>query len=81
MPFAIIAASAEGLGVIASGGDRGIRTPNLCDANAALSQLSYIPARTQEIISRASEGCQDELSMNIVLYCPFTIGGLKDILV
>ena len=43
MPFAIIAASAEGLGVIASGGDRGIRTPNLCDANAALSQLSYIP--------------------------------------
>jgi site-specific DNA recombinase len=25
------------------GGDRGIRTPNLCDANAALSQLSYIP--------------------------------------
>ena len=26
------------------GGDRGIRTPDLCDANAALSQLSYIPA-------------------------------------
>ncbi len=25
------------------GGDRGIRTPNLCDANAALSQLSYTP--------------------------------------
>jgi hypothetical protein len=25
------------------GGDRGIRTPHLCDANAALSQLSYIP--------------------------------------
>ena len=25
------------------GGDRGIRTPNLCVANAALSQLSYIP--------------------------------------
>jgi hypothetical protein len=25
------------------GGDRGTRTPNLCDANAALSQLSYIP--------------------------------------
>ncbi len=25
-------------------GDRGIRTPNLCDANAALSLLSYIPA-------------------------------------
>ena len=27
------------------GGDRGIRTPDLCDANAALSQLSYIPMR------------------------------------
>lgn len=26
-----------------SGGDRGTRTPNLRDANAALSQLSYIP--------------------------------------
>ena len=26
-----------------SGGDRGTRTPNLGDANAALSQLSYIP--------------------------------------
>ncbi len=26
-----------------SSGDRGIRTPHLCDANAALSQLSYIP--------------------------------------
>ncbi len=24
-------------------GDRGIRTPDLCDANAALSRLSYIP--------------------------------------
>ena len=28
------------------GGDRGIRTPDLCDANAALSQLSYIPLFT-----------------------------------
>lgn len=26
-----------------TGGDRGIRTPDLCDANAALSLLSYIP--------------------------------------
>jgi hypothetical protein len=26
-----------------SGGDRGTRTPDLCIANAALSQLSYIP--------------------------------------
>jgi hypothetical protein len=28
-------------------GDRGIRTPNLRDANAALSQLSYIPVVTR----------------------------------
>ena len=27
------------------GGDRGARTPNLGIANAALSQLSYIPVR------------------------------------
>ncbi len=27
-------------------GDRGIRTPDLSDANAALSQLSYIPKTT-----------------------------------
>ncbi len=25
------------------GGDEGTRTPDLCDANAALFQLSYIP--------------------------------------
>ncbi len=31
-------------------GDRGIRTPDLCDANAALSLLSYIP-RLVRIIS------------------------------
>ncbi len=31
------------LGIVPFGGDRGIRTPDLCDANAALSQLSYIP--------------------------------------
>ena len=36
----------ESLGVlpmVTFGGDRGIRTPDLCDASAALSQLSYIP--------------------------------------
>jgi hypothetical protein len=33
----------EALSVVNNGGDRGIRTPDLCDANAALSQLSYIP--------------------------------------
>ena len=30
------------------GGDRGIRTPDLCDANAALSLLSYIPRLHQD---------------------------------
>jgi hypothetical protein len=34
-----------------TGGDRGIRTPNLRDANAALSQLSYIPVYTRVIIA------------------------------
>ena len=31
------------LPIVTFGGDRGIRTPHLCDANAALSLLSYIP--------------------------------------
>jgi hypothetical protein len=30
-------------------GDRGIRTPDLRDANAALSQLSYIPVATRQL--------------------------------
>jgi site-specific DNA recombinase len=36
--------SLEVLPMVTLGGDRGIRTPDLCDANAALSQLSYIPS-------------------------------------
>ena len=35
--------AAEVLPIVTPGGDRGIRTPDLCDANAALSLLSYIP--------------------------------------
>ena len=35
--------AAEVLPIVTLGGDRGIRTPDLCDANAALSLLSYIP--------------------------------------
>ena len=35
------------LNTVHYGGDRGIRTPDLCDANAALSQLSYIPANAK----------------------------------
>ena len=41
--------SSEQVGVLPTetlGGDRGTRTPNLCDANAALSLLSYIPANS-----------------------------------
>ncbi len=37
-------------------GDRGIRTPDLRDANAALSQLSYIPGNL--IVARADNLCQ-----------------------
>jgi hypothetical protein len=37
----------EVLSIVSSGGDRGIRTPDLRDANAALSLLSYIPYRSQ----------------------------------
>ena len=36
--------TSEDMSGMASGGDRGTRTPNLRDANAALSHLSYIPA-------------------------------------
>ena len=32
--------------MVTPGGDRGTRTPDLRDANAALSQLSYIPVVT-----------------------------------
>ncbi len=46
------------IGVV-SGGDRGSRTPNLGIANAALSQLSYIPTRTTaSIISFGPWMCQ-----------------------
>ena len=38
----------EVLPFVTLGGDRGIRTPDLCDANAALSQLSYIPTSQQQ---------------------------------
>ena len=49
------------------GGDRGGRTPNLGIANAALSQLSYVPTaapirrwadRSISIVGRAVAGCQ-----------------------
>ena len=40
-----------------SGGDKGIRTPDLCDANAALSQLSYIPIKSLLIIYYSYKTC------------------------
>ena len=39
----------EVLPMVTPGGDRGIRTPDLCDANAALSLLSYIPTVTMKL--------------------------------
>jgi site-specific DNA recombinase len=42
-PYRYEKQSVEVLPAATFGGDRGIRTPDLCDANAALSQLSYIP--------------------------------------
>src|SRR5215204_3685054 len=38
-----------------SGGDEGTRTPDPCDANAVLSQLSYIPTGSESIEARASK--------------------------
>ena len=35
------------------GGDKGIRTPDLCVANASLYQLSHIPSLVYAIISNA----------------------------
>ena len=48
-------------------GDRGIRTPDLCDANAALSQLSYIPKITLGRRSRPSFGKLDFNGSMIVM--------------
>jgi hypothetical protein len=52
--------SYRGAGAVAgggagAGGDRGTRTPNLCDANAALFQLSYIPIPQRRRATHASE--------------------------
>jgi site-specific DNA recombinase len=49
----------EVLPIDTPGGDRGIRTPNLCDANAALSQLSYTP--TIQILAEVGKPVQFRL--------------------
>ena len=46
-PQVIISEEVPVLSIVHYGGDRGIRTPDLCDANAALSLLSYIPSGIQ----------------------------------
>ncbi len=43
-------------------GDEGIRTPDLCVANAALSQLSYIPTKRNTQIP----DCKASVNGNIV---------------
>ena len=60
-PFALIARGNKGSEVVANGGDRGIRTPDPCDANAVLSQLSYIPSRAAILATpewRVNLGCR-----------------------
>ena len=42
--------------VIGSGGDEGTRTPDPRDANAVLSQLSYIPTADRVARRRAAAG-------------------------
>src|SRR3972149_3856584 len=51
------------------GGDRGIRTPDLCDASAALSRLSYIPANSiLTILQSAGQfGCSLPLPDNTAI--------------
>ena len=44
----------KALDFIKPGGDRGTRTPNLRDANAALSQLSYIPTNPPCALPKAA---------------------------
>ena len=42
------------------GGDEGDRTPDLCIANAALSQLSYTPKQIQ-FFSHRHQACEDRI--------------------
>lgn len=39
-------------GILKNRGDNGIRTRDLCVANATLSQLSYVPVQTVIIIAQ-----------------------------
>jgi hypothetical protein len=60
------------------GGDRGTRTPDLCDANAALSQLSYIPVLT-EILYHILAAYKETIGYNAGasgLWAGYTVSGL-----
>lgn len=46
----------ENIGGLVFGGDEGDRTPDLCIANAALSQLSYTP--TDQIFQPQAYACE-----------------------
>src|SRR6266704_1528494 len=46
----------NGLSRLESGGREGIRTPGLLVANEALSQLSYSPTSSREILANVGEG-------------------------
>ena len=60
-----------------TGGDKGIRTPDLLNAIQALSQLSYIPNMwtTAWIIRNYSAKCQAYTLLEILSI--FTVGGKK----
>ena len=49
----------ENIGGLVFGGDEGDRTPDLCIANAALSQLSYTP--TDQIFQPQAYACEGNI--------------------
>src|SRR6266849_10985020 len=53
------------LSSLKSGGREGIRTPGLLVANEALSQLSYSPTSSREILANAGEGSQPSLQVQV----------------
>ena len=57
-----VALNGSVLASVPVGGDRGTRTPNLRDANAALSQLSYIPTSPPGQGTRRRTQCPIELA-------------------
>ena len=58
--------SLEVLPMVTLGGDRGIRTPDPCDANAVLSQLSYIPRfNSSNTLGCGQCGRSDSLRMGV----------------